>query len=65
MRNSLTDHWAEMVGPEAGQVNESVEIGLPSAGQPMINRLSDNVDPCQTLFQRTAPVHSEERAISL
>ena len=26
MRDGLADHWAEMVGPKAGQVNEGDEV---------------------------------------
>jgi hypothetical protein len=27
VRDGLTDHWAEILGLEGGQVNESVEVG--------------------------------------
>jgi hypothetical protein len=28
MQNSLTDHWAEIIGSGAGQVNERHEVGM-------------------------------------
>jgi len=32
-RDGLADHWAEMLRPEVGQVNESVEVGGIPKGQ--------------------------------
>jgi hypothetical protein len=33
VRDGLPDHWAEMLGLEVGQVNESVKVGRATKGQ--------------------------------
>jgi hypothetical protein len=33
MRNGLPDHWAEILGLGAGQVNEGVVVGYVPQGQ--------------------------------
>jgi hypothetical protein len=38
VRDCLADHWAEILGPEVGQVNERIEIDLRARSQLTINR---------------------------